>query len=344
MEATPTRVFEAVSADYFSWAGRAYLVYADRLSGWPFVFHCNGETSARDLVSSLRLAFAATGAPSTLRTDSGSQFAARHTRDFLRRWGVTHQVSTPHFPQSSGHAVAAVKAVKRLVQKVCTRGDIGTDEFQKGLLELRNSPRADGLSPAQVLYGRSLRSAVPSAPPHVRRSLATCSRGVRREGGGQVADCRVLRPQRPFPPVPARQSTSPPAGSEDRTVGPDGDHRRTREPTRLPHPPAQRTNLLAEPPVPSPPAAAGHRVAVQQRHQQRQQLECSSRQQRRHWRHQARRQGSGPEEHQDRRQQHQHRRQRARRSSWWRLFCPRDPCEAKLASPSATEEAVGELV
>lgn len=32
-EATPTRVFESVSADYFSWAGRAYLVYADRLSG-----------------------------------------------------------------------------------------------------------------------------------------------------------------------------------------------------------------------------------------------------------------------------------------------------------------------
>ena len=162
MEATPTMVFETVSADYFSWAGRAYLVYADRLSGWPFVFHCTGGTSARELVSSLRLAFAATGAPSTLRTDGGSQFAARQTRDLLRRWGVTHQVSTPHFPQSSGHAEAAVKAVKRLVQKVCTRGDIDTDELQQGLLELRNSARADGLSPAQVLYGRPLRSAVPA--------------------------------------------------------------------------------------------------------------------------------------------------------------------------------------
>ena len=137
-------------------------MYADRLSGWPFVFHCTGETSAKDLVSSLRLAFAATGAPSTLRTDGGPQFAARHTRDFLRRWGVTHQVSTPHFPQSNGHAEAAVKAVKRLVQKVCTRGDIDTDEFAQGLLELRNSPRADGRSPAQVLYGRPLRSAVPA--------------------------------------------------------------------------------------------------------------------------------------------------------------------------------------
>ena len=161
-EATPTRVFESVSADYFSWAGRAYLVYADRLSGWPFVFHCTGETTARDLVSSLRTAFAATGAPSALRTDGGPQFVARHTRDFLRRWGVTHQVSTPHFPQSNGHAEAAVKAVKRLVKKICTRGDIDTDEFAQGLLELRNTPRADGRSPAQVLYGRPLRSAVPA--------------------------------------------------------------------------------------------------------------------------------------------------------------------------------------
>ena len=137
-------------------------MYADRLSGWPFVFHSTGETSAKDLISSLRTAFAATGAPSTLRTDGGPQFVARRTRDFLRRWGVTHQVSTPHFPQSNGHAEAAVKAVKRLVQKVCTRGELDSDEFAQGLLELRNTPRADGRSPAQVLYGRPLRSTVPA--------------------------------------------------------------------------------------------------------------------------------------------------------------------------------------
>ena len=160
LEATPARVFQAVSADYFSWAGRTYLVYVDRLSGWPFVFHCSGGTSAKDLVSSLRIAFAATGAPKTLRTDGGPQFAARHTRDFLRRWGVTHQIPTPYFPQSNGHAEAAVKTVKRLIQKVCHRGDLDTDAFAQGLLELRNSPRADGRSPAQVLYGRPLRSAV----------------------------------------------------------------------------------------------------------------------------------------------------------------------------------------
>ena len=41
-------------------------------------------------------------------------------------------------------------------------GDHDDDAFDRGLLELRNTPRPDGRSPAQVLYGRPLRSAVPA--------------------------------------------------------------------------------------------------------------------------------------------------------------------------------------
>ena len=159
-EKTPSRVLEAVSADYFAWAGRTFLVYADRLSGWPFVSHVAGEATARDLVCSLRQIFAATGVPTTLRTDGGHQFTARLTREFLRRWGVEHQISTPHYPQSNGHAESAVKAAKRLIQKATSSGELDTDAYAQGLLELRNTPRADGRSPAQVLFGHPLRSAV----------------------------------------------------------------------------------------------------------------------------------------------------------------------------------------
>lgn len=161
-EKTPTRVFQAVSADYFSWAGRTFLVYVDRLSGWPFVYRVKGEASAQDLTRNLRRVFSMTGVPQTLRTDGGGQFSAKHTRDFLRRWGVAHQQSTPHYPQSNGHSEAAVKSVKRLVKKVSQNGDIDIDAFAHGLLELRNTPRADGRSPAQILYGHPLRSAVPA--------------------------------------------------------------------------------------------------------------------------------------------------------------------------------------
>ncbi|XP_043232767.1 uncharacterized protein LOC122387025 [Amphibalanus amphitrite] len=169
-EKTPSRVFEAVSADFFAWAGRTFLVYADRLSGWPFVSHVAGEATARDLVCSLRQMSAATGVPTTLRTDGGPQFTARLTREFLRRWGVEHQISTPHYPQSNGHAESAVKAPKRLIQKATSSGELDTDAYAQGLLELRNTPRADGRSPAQVLFGHPLRSAVPAH----HRSFADC--------------------------------------------------------------------------------------------------------------------------------------------------------------------------
>ena len=157
----PSRVFESVSTDFFHHAGRSYLVYVDRLSGWPTVIHCDGDATARTLVRHLREIFASTGVPCLLRSDGGPQYTAHYTRDFLKRWGVTHRTSTPHYPQSNGHAEAAVKLVKRLIQKVTASGRLDDDAFARGLLELRNTPRADGRSPAQVLYGHPLRSAVP---------------------------------------------------------------------------------------------------------------------------------------------------------------------------------------
>ena len=158
----PSRVFESVSTDYFHHAGRTYLVYADRLSGWPIVRDCAGEASSRHLISALRDTFSSTGVPSVLRSDGGPQFAAKLTRDFLARWGVTHVLSSPHYPQSNGHAEAAVKSVKRLIEKTTERGELDDDAFARGLLELRNSPRADGRSAAQVLFGHPLQSPVPA--------------------------------------------------------------------------------------------------------------------------------------------------------------------------------------
>ena len=158
----PTRVFEVVSADFFEYGGRTYLVYVDRMSGWPWVSHMGRSASAHQLVTSLRQAFASTGVPNLLLSDGGPQFTAKKTRDFLSKWEVNHQLSSPHYPQANGHAESAVKAVKRLIKKTTSGGDLDSDAFAEGLLELRNSPRADGRSAAQVLLGHPLRSRVPA--------------------------------------------------------------------------------------------------------------------------------------------------------------------------------------
>ncbi|XP_037076417.1 uncharacterized protein K02A2.6-like [Pollicipes pollicipes] len=81
----PTTVFQSVSADFFHHAGKTFLVYADRLSGWPIVVSCDREATSRILVCSLRELFSSTGVPNVLRSDGGPQFTAHHTRDFLVR-------------------------------------------------------------------------------------------------------------------------------------------------------------------------------------------------------------------------------------------------------------------
>ena len=157
----PSRPFESVSSDYFEHAGKHYLIYTDRLSGWPMVKMFNREATAAKLITTLRKFFAATGVPEVFRSDNGPQYIAGSIRKFLEHWAVRIRPSSPYYAQSNGHAEASVKAVKHLIIKCTRNGNLDSDEFAFGLLELRNSPRSDGRSPAQVLFGHPIRSIVP---------------------------------------------------------------------------------------------------------------------------------------------------------------------------------------
>lgn len=163
VEPAPSRPFEDCSADLFSHAGHSYLVYIDRLSGWPTVTAWyNKDPTANDVIRQLRQRFVDTGVPVRLRSDGGPQFSAKSFTDFLKRWNVTHRPSTPENPQSNGLAESGVKSMKNLVIKATTNGQLDDDTYIAGLLEFRNTPRSNGLSPAQILYGCPLRSLVPA--------------------------------------------------------------------------------------------------------------------------------------------------------------------------------------
>ena len=157
----PERVFQHVSSDYFQYGGKSYLIYVDRLSGYPMVKVFDHEASSRNLITTLRHFFSLTGAPEVIRCDNGPQYIAKKFRDFLLKWNVKIKPSTPRYPQSNGHAEVTVKAVKHLLAKCNDSGNLDTDSFAMGMLELRNTPREDGRSPAQILFGHSLRSNIP---------------------------------------------------------------------------------------------------------------------------------------------------------------------------------------
>ena len=55
-----------------------------------------------------------------------------------------------------------MKSTKYLILKTAPSGNLDNEDFDRGLLELRNTPNMTGCSPAQILYGRPLRSCVPA--------------------------------------------------------------------------------------------------------------------------------------------------------------------------------------
>ncbi|TRY62828.1 hypothetical protein TCAL_16550 [Tigriopus californicus] len=93
-----------------------------------------------------------------MKTDGGPQFASVEFLDFCRSDAIQPVVSSAYYPQLNGHDDATVKMLKGLVKKHCVNNRIDQDAFDAALLECRNVPREDGLSPTQWLFCRGLRT------------------------------------------------------------------------------------------------------------------------------------------------------------------------------------------
>ena len=167
----PDYPFQQVASDYFQAGGYHYLVIVDRFSGWPTVQFCGSSSgSSRQLQEWLRQSFATFGIPEELSSDGGLTYMSYDTQKFLADYGVRHRLSSVAFAQSNKRAELGVKSMKRLIRENTNRdGSLTNDKFLKALMTYRNTPDRDtGLSPAQVIFGRSLRDFLPSPQTRYR--------------------------------------------------------------------------------------------------------------------------------------------------------------------------------
>ena len=98
-----------------------------------------------------------------LSLDDGPEFIAPEADSFCEKLGVTHRLSSSYFPQSNDRAEVAVKTTKCLLEEnMNSDGSIKIYAPVRALLELKNtSGRYCKLSPAEVLFGRTLKDAIP---------------------------------------------------------------------------------------------------------------------------------------------------------------------------------------
>jgi hypothetical protein len=115
-------------------------------------------------VECLREYFAMHGIPEEISTDGGSTYMAYETQKFLADYGVRHRVSSVAYPHSNQRAELAVKSMKRLCRENTSRdGSLNSDKFLRAVMSYRNTPDRDTQrSPAQIIFGRSLRDFLPA--------------------------------------------------------------------------------------------------------------------------------------------------------------------------------------
>ncbi|XP_029832045.3 uncharacterized protein LOC115316745 [Ixodes scapularis] len=117
------------------------------------------ELSSVEVVNALLSVFARVGFPAEIQSDQGSVFTSALTTTFLERCGIKLIHSSVYHPQSNSvekwHSV-----MKRVLRALCYEHKTDWEAcLPATMFALRSVPHeATGFSPAELVYGRSLRS------------------------------------------------------------------------------------------------------------------------------------------------------------------------------------------
>ena len=114
---TPSCPWQMCATDIFTLEGVNYLVVDDFYLMIIFVQHLpHGQSNANKVISLLKEMFSEHGIPEVLRSDNGPQYASAQFADFCISWGITHETSSPHYPQSNRFARAFAPTTNDCIQ------------------------------------------------------------------------------------------------------------------------------------------------------------------------------------------------------------------------------------
>ena len=155
---TPSCPWQMCATDIFVLKGVDHLVVGNFYSKMIFVQRIPpSQSNANKDVSLLKEMFSEHGIPEVLHSDNGPQYVSAQFADFCISWGITHETSSPHFPQSNGFAKACIKSVKHALQWAKYSGA----DPHLALLALQATPIDTKLpSQAELLYQCWLRTTI----------------------------------------------------------------------------------------------------------------------------------------------------------------------------------------
>ncbi|XP_061711484.1 uncharacterized protein K02A2.6-like [Cydia pomonella] len=158
----PKQAFHRVHIDFLGPINnRSYLVLVDAYSKWVEVYSVS-STSTAVVISKLYEFMSRFGLIHTLVSDNATCFLSDEFRAFCAANGISHITSPAYHAASNGQAESYVKVAKKGIRSclMFSTNQRKVDEnLCKYLFDYRNSVHVTtGTSPAQILFGRKLRS------------------------------------------------------------------------------------------------------------------------------------------------------------------------------------------
>ena len=151
--------------------GKMFLLIIDAHSKWLDAHVVESATSAVT-IQKLESSFSCHGLPVTVVTDNGSAFTSQEFKDFLRSNGVKHVTTSPYHPASNGLVERAVQTMKMALKKTADKRMSVESRLLQFLFQYRITPHTTtGLSPAELLMGRRLRSHLSLLHPGVEERV-----------------------------------------------------------------------------------------------------------------------------------------------------------------------------
>ena len=153
----PEEPWQKVGTDLFHLDGKNYLLMIDYLSNYPEMA-LFPSMSATCVITHMKSVFARHGIPQIVYSDNGPCYSCKEFQSFAEEYDFKHVTSSPLYAQSNGKAEKGVHIVKQLLKKA---KDSNSDPYL-ALLSYRASPLEHGMSPAELLMGRRLRTTLPN--------------------------------------------------------------------------------------------------------------------------------------------------------------------------------------
>jgi hypothetical protein len=118
--------------------------------------------NAEKTVRALEKMLTTHGLPNSITTDNGPQFISQYFKQYCEQNGIVHRRTTALWPQANGEIERQNRSFFKRLKIAHSEKINWREELQKYLFMHRATPQSTtGVSPAELLFGRKLRTKLP---------------------------------------------------------------------------------------------------------------------------------------------------------------------------------------